>query len=245
MLSVINDAVGCSELTFSRRTSYWGGREMGDGTMLVELESVIQEGHSLSEDLLERGQRYGTELLESRSKKWVYSTLNLLKLRFGEKSNFVIQFQAEFEKADFIYKQNIERATAILEYIRESLEKGLTEDLFFKQRLEIYSDVLHQAEEFLKQGHRLAAAIYGKIALENAISYYAKKKGIADTMKFDQLIIKLRQAGMIQAVLEHSLRSNYAIGSAAALGDPTFQKYSRKELEEYLRFIRDEVLSLT
>ncbi|MFC1787533.1 hypothetical protein ACFLY8_05860, partial [Halobacteriota archaeon] len=92
-------------------------------------------------------------------------------------------------------------------------------------------------------GFKLAAGIYGRIVLETAIREFAKKKGIEHD-KFDQIIIKLRQSGIIHKPFENSLRANYEIGSWAAHNDQQFNDLGDNEIKEFLVFIRDKVLNL-
>ena len=89
----------------------------------------------------------------------------------------------------------------------------------------------------------MASAIYGRIVLETTIREFAEKNGISP-VKFDQLIIKLRQDGVIHQPFETSLRANYKIGSWAAHGNQEFENVSDKEIKEFLSFIRDRVLTL-
>ena len=114
-------------------------------------------------------------------------------------------------------------AAGVLEYVHGAIEKGLTEDLFYKREILILSNLLEQANEFLEKGFKLAAGIYGRIILETTLKEFAKKNNIQGK-NFDQLIIKMRQGNIIQKPLENSLRGNYAIGSWAAHGSKEFRE---------------------
>ena len=81
-------------------------------------------------------------------------------------------------------------------------------------------------------------------AADNDIKEFSKKNDIDSNLKFDQIIIKLRQNGFIHQNLETSLRANYLIGNWAAHGDEKFNKLSNNEIKEFLVFIRDKVLNL-
>lgn len=120
-----------------------------------------------------------------------------------------------------------------------------------REKSEFFSDLLNQAHELLDQNLRIAAAIYGRIALETTIKEYGRKEGIEEVnnkdisdAKFDQVIIKLRKEDCIRQPFEDSLRANYRIGSYAAHGNEEFEDYSDSEIREYLSFIRDKVLTL-
>lgn len=83
--------------------------------------------------------------------------------------------------------------------------------------------------------------------LETAIREFAKLKlreNYSHDMKFNQIIIKLRDSGLILKTFEERLRSYYTIGSDAAHNSEDFQKVSKKELDNFLTFIKDNVLTL-
>lgn len=209
---------------------------MNDDLILNELESLIAEADSIIES-------FGIDNYR-QIQKWEKASQNLLKIRFGTKSDYYNDF-CETCPSEEVYDEEecIERSAGILEYVHDALKKGLTDDLFYKKEIIIFSDLLEQAFEFLAKEPRLVAGIYGRIVLETAIKEFAKKNNIHEK-KFDQIIIKLRQNNIIQQPLENSLRANYVIGSWAAHGNAEFQDLSNNEIREFLTFIRDKVLTL-
>ncbi len=141
-----------------------------------------------------------------------------------------------------IYEQ-----VGVLESALGAIEKGFTGDLFYERELVVFSNMLDQAYEFLKnQNTYLAAGVYGRIVLETTIREFAKLKlgeNYNPEMRFDQLIIELRN-GFINQTFENSLRNNYKIGSEAAHNSDEFREYSKRNLKDFLTFIRDNVLIL-
>lgn len=225
---------------------------MDDSQILVKLKSLIEEGNRLGKELHSYPYEYPSELHSNESiiqdcKKWKGSALNLIKLRFGEQSDFFqdlsSKLNTQYRDSGQFYGQKVREATGTLEYILDALESGLTEDIFFKKQLQLFSDFLEQAFEFLKEDFLLAAGIYGRIVLETTIREYAKKSNVSDS-SFDQIIIKLRQKGIIHKPFENSLRANYEIGSWAAHNDKKFHDLKKSEIKEFLVFIRDKVLIL-
>jgi len=212
-----------------------------DKIILEEFDSLIKDGEKLEESL-----KYGDDWKYYREiEKWEGSTLNLLKVRFGNNSDYFTKFK-QCTLGEGFYSNSyecIQRSLGVLDYIRDALRKGLVEDLFYKKEIIIFSDLLEQAFEFLDKGFKLAAGIYGRIILETTIKEFAKKNNVFEN-KFDQIIIKLRQNNIIQKPFENSLRANYEIGSWAAHGNIEFQELSNKEIKEFLVFIRNKVLIL-
>lgn len=231
---------------------------MNDQIIIKKLEELISEGNNLATvlQMSDDDNVYWNKEYYQKSAKWEGSSLNLLKLRFGVRSDYYKQFFGAInrtypdkygQKSDIQYvKENINVANGVLEYVYDALKLGLTDDLFYKKEILILSDLLDQAYEFLDSGLELASAIYGRIVLETTIKEYTSKNNVKDVegLKFDQLIIKLRKSGIIQQPFEISLRANYKIGSWAAHGDEEFEKLPSNEIKEFLNFVRDKVLTL-
>ncbi|MBU0460538.1 MAG: DUF4145 domain-containing protein [Nanoarchaeota archaeon] len=221
---------------------------MNEALILKELKALIKEGNELKSKLKDWNVNVVNSLYYQDAKRWEGKAKNLLKVRFGQFSVFHDDFASEsyshYENGCRYYRENIAKATGVLEYIYDALSKGLVDDLFYKKELVIFLDMHKQAEEFLKQGYKRPAAIYGRIVLETTIKEYAKKMEAFEDVKFDQLIIKLRQKGIIHEPFETSLRANYKIGSMAAHADDNFEKLTDSEIREFLGFIRDKVLTL-
>jgi hypothetical protein len=218
---------------------------MNDEKLIKRLAEKLKEGYKILDDcFFMRHTLSESEIL--RIKKWFNSVENILRLRFGINSiyyqNCVNYIQ---DDEDMIDGKNFSSGLAGLESTLEAMKEGLTDDLFFQREMLLFSDFLDQAYEFLKHKHRVASAIYGRIALETAIREYANNKGMKNTdITFDQLIIQMKKEGIITVNFEKSLLANYDIGSMAAHGDKEFDDITDKGIEEYLSFIRDKVLTL-
>lgn len=225
---------------------------MDDQKITNTLNELIEEGHKLYSLLYSYravGHIGNNLLMCRRAKRWAGGASNLLKVRFGEKSDYHRDFLDSFnvdkeaEITEFC-KENVMRATGVLEYVRDALSTGLTEDLFYKREIVVLGDVLEQAYEFHKNGLFVASGIYGRIVLETVIKEFAQKSKINTNQKFDAIIIELRKKELIHKPFENSLRSNYEIGSWAAHGDTKFNELTKNEIKEFLNFIRDKVLTL-
>ncbi len=224
---------------------------MDDKLILTELEKLIKKGNELKEKLWTSASLpHGNNVNYYQfCERWKGKSLNLLKLRFGEDSDYYRDFKNNINQTirgatgGLYYEENVGKGTGVLEYVYHALKTGLTDDLFYKKEILLMSDLLDQAFEFLSKGHKLAAAIYGRVVLEITVKEYATKNGISQA-KFDQTIIKLRQTGHIMKPFETSLRANYQLGSSAVHGEKEFAEHTDKDIKEYLGFIRDKVLNL-
>lgn len=214
---------------------------MDDEKIINKLEEIINDGHKIIKSNFD----------ETRIKKFQVAAKNIIKVRFGSDSTFYKDFMNTYRIKSLQYEtykifniRLVELQTGVLEAVSDALKNGLTDDLFYQKELLVFSDLLNQAFEFYENGITLASGIYGRIVLELTIKEFAKKNDIDSNLKFDQIIIKLRQNGFIHQNLETSLRANYLIGNWAAHGDEKFNKLSNNEIKEFLVFIRDKVLNL-
>lgn len=231
-------------------------KEKKNEKIIEKLLELIKEGQDLAMSLyrdvdlgvFSDGLKSHNVSLYPRAIKWSSDSSNLLKLRFGSDSPYLSDFVREIgkkldTKGGRFYRENVANSTAVLEHIQGALVDGLTDDFFYKREIQVFSDLLDQAFEFLKHGHRIAASIYGRIVLETTVKEFARTKGV-EVNKFNDVIIELRKRGIILISFETSLRANYQLGSAAAHGKEEFKDYPDNEIKEYLNFIRDKVLTL-
>lgn len=180
------------------------------------------------------------------------SAENILEVGFGVNSIHYKRFLGACKFIPYLncsqqqfYAYKIDIQIGVLKAALDNLKKGLTKDLFYEREMIVFSDLLDQAYEFLEnQSTYLAASVYGRIVLETTIREFAKLKlreNYSPEMKFDQIIIKLRDSGFILKTFEERLRSYYTIGSDAAHNSEDFKKVSKKELNNFLKFIKDNV----
>ena len=224
---------------------------MDDKKIIKKIEGLIKIGKQIAGELHSFPYEYSSYKRKNQkyyreARKWEGIISNLLEVRFRANSKYSKDFLSALstrqDSGDY-YKENMELAIGVLEYIYDALKEGLTEDLFYQRELLIFSDLLQQAYEFLDKGLKDAAAIYGRIVLEITIREFASKNNIQDS-SFDQLIIRLRTEKIIHQPFETSLRANYKIGSLAVHGKEEFKNISNIEIKEYLNFVRDKVLIL-
>ena len=223
---------------------------MNDELIIKKMSELIKDGHSISNTIAIA--RVKSQIYEYTDiKRFQTGAENILRLRFGNHSEYYKQFLATYnmkfsERGDVAYYTSsiIQVQTGILEAVSDALKSGLIEDIFYQREVLVFSDMLNQAFEFLNLKLDLAAAVYGRVVLEITIKEFAKKNDIDSNQKFDQIIINLRTNELIHKPLENSLRANYEIGTWAAHGDEKFNKLTSSQINEFLSFIRDKVLTL-
>jgi len=226
---------------------------MDDSAIIGKIGELIDQGVKLSDGLDShknyRFQSYWNAVNKNLIEltKWKEDGMNLLKLRFGGSSyygSFLKRVHVEHQNSGEFYKENIAEGVGVLKSLKESMENGLTEDLFYQREVILFTDLLEQAYEFLKKDFDPASLIYGRIVLESVIKEFAKSKELdISGLKFDHVIIELRKKGLISKQFEHSLRANYSLGGSQHDLEE-LKKIQKSEIRSLLDFIRDRVLTL-
>jgi hypothetical protein len=223
---------------------------MTEELIIKKLSALIKDGREIVSNISRHRFEYSnTEHINI--KKFQLSAENALELRFGLTSRFYTEFMNTYNassnqvKTSDFYTRQIQRQIGILGAALDALQLGLVDDLFYQKEILVFSDMLNQAFEFLNYKLDLAAAMYGRVVLESTIKEFAKKNNVNSDEKFDQIIINLRKMELIHKPLENSLRANYEIGTWAAHGDEKFNSLTSSQINEFLAFIRDKVLTLS
>jgi hypothetical protein len=199
---------------------------------------------------------YQDSALIFKYRKWRLSCLNFIRNSFGEKHYFFKQFNdasgylksttvlAERHKVSLGLAYCLEyvaESLAVLISITESVNSGMISDVKHLYESNLFSNLVEQGLELLRNGYRVAAAIYSRISIENAI------RGLCDLNNIQQrnvsdMLVELRKIQIIDLPLERTIQAKYDIGTMAAHGRQDFDKYSDKDIQEMLEFVRDKIL---
>jgi hypothetical protein len=251
MLNVINRE---SILLFTKKETDSMPLSADDTKVADELSRIVKMGLEIKKSFEMKITIYG-HIDSTKYHRFRISAENILRRGFGANSpyykSFLQTYEIEFSPKyaeQTVLRRLIEIQIGILLGVLDAPKRGLTKDLYYEREMIVFSDLLDQAYTFLEnQKTYLAAGVYGRIVLETAIREFAKLKlreNYNPEMKFDQIIIKLRDGGFILKTLQERLRSYYTIGSDAAHNSDDFKKYSKKDLKDFLTFIKDNVLIL-
>ena len=192
-----------------------------------------------------------------RYSKWRISCLNFIRNSFGEKHYFFQQFEKAIKggwnlthvvdgkeiSQPIVYSlEDVSEAFAVLTSIKENIELGLISDVKHLYESNLFSNLVEQGLELLKNGYRVAAAIYSRISIENAIRGLCDLNNIQQSNKVSDMLVELRKIQIIDVPLERTIQAKYDIGTMAAHGRQGFDKYSDKDIQEILEFVRDKIL---
>ena len=108
----------------------------------------------------------------------------------------------------------------VLESARDMLQAGYVGRLRYLLHGEVFDSILEQATALLDAGHRLPAAVLGRIVIERWLRDQALKLNIDNwaTEKASKLNELLKQAGVLSVHKWRAIQSQLDLGNAAAHG---------------------------
>lgn len=108
--------------------------------------------------------------------QWGTSCLHILKITFGDKSDYYINFAHNFKY--FPSHHNVKPAIGIMKAAFDDYSRGLVVDIREEIAGEIFQDFLGLAKRALEEGNKDVAAVLACSALEDALKRYAQKQGL-------------------------------------------------------------------
>ncbi|MCK4405985.1 MAG: DUF4145 domain-containing protein [Hadesarchaea archaeon] len=235
---------------------------INDKFIKTRLDSLIEEGNNLlmeipPVDIIEPLHQKQDNIV--KFDKWKLSCLNFLLNVFGPNHYFLEKFKestkhgwkvsipiSEHQKIEqpiYYSREQVSKCYAVLLFIKEQVDLGLVSDAQHLYDAELFSNLIEQAFELLRNDYKHAAAIYGRLVMENAIRDLCRLNKIQKE-KLSEMLIELRRIGIIDLPKERIVQANYDIGSLAAHGKEEFNRYTNNDIEEMLVFIRDKIITL-
>ena len=115
---------------------------------------------------------------------------------------------------------DVARITGVLESARDLLERGFVGNIRYLLHAEMFGSLVEQADELLKSGHVVPAAVVGRIVIENWLRDQAQKAGFQDCEKASASALndQLRKLGVFSTPKWREIQSLLDLGNAAAHG---------------------------
>jgi len=188
---------------------------------------------------------------------WWLSCLNLIRSFFGADHHFYTTFAKASGKWEKVLPSGIKqgigypredmgRAYAVLQYIKEEFELGLVADAKHLYEADLFSNLLDQAFELAEKGYLVGSAVYSRLIIENFINDLCrvKKVELDEKDKLPQKLTKLRKKGVFDLPVERLIQGKYDVGTYAVHGKEEFNKYSKEDIIDLLQTIRDKILTI-
>jgi len=181
---------------------------------------------------------------EDRAKKrrWKTSCLHILERTFGIKSTYYTNFSGGFRFPNQMV--HVIYGTEIMEGAKEEIEKGFLYRIEHLISADFFDSIIEQAEYLLKSGFKDAAAILGRVVIENSLKDIARRENVTfpDKIKPSTLNELLRKNGVYAINVWRTVQAQIDLGNFAAHG--YFDKYDDKSVGNMLTWIRETLLNL-
>ncbi|MEZ8114500.1 hypothetical protein ACED44_06155 [Vibrio splendidus] len=165
--------------------------------------------------------------------EWKVKAKNLVVKVCGEKSQ---HFQ-EFLKSEEIgsYETNLNsynRVKSVFLAAKEDYEGGYLTSVKTLVQSEVFESELEQAEELLKSGYHLAAAVIAGAVLETGLRELSSRQEIAHG-KLDKMNAELAKAGVYNKLQQKRITALADIRNSAAHGKP--EEFSKDDVKMMIR----------
>jgi hypothetical protein len=166
---------------------------------------------------------------------WVVKTKNLIFTACGDKSEHYKAFiQADkIQGMETNYDVMI-RVRAIFDAAREDFEGGYLTSLKTLVQAEVFESEIEQAEELLKNGYKLAAAVIAGVVLETALRDLSISNAIS-IGKLDAMNSQLAKAGIYNKLQQKQITAIADIRNSAAHGK--LELFSEQDVKNMIRDI--------
>jgi hypothetical protein len=174
---------------------------------------------------------------------WLIKVENIIEIAFGNTSPHYKKLQ-KFATINITQRYRIKEIKGLLKGSLDDLENGFLLGQEFLIAGEIFDSLLEEAKYLLKHGHDQAAAILGRVVLEDSLKRLARLEQRNDKQRASQINIELRKAGRYNLAQERFIQGWLDIGNDAAHGD--FNKYTQEQVRDQIdsieRFIASEFI---
>lgn len=168
-------------------------------------------------------------------RQWQINCLNILTQVFGEESTHYRWYVGTQQEG--LSDIKIRNLVAVLAAALEDLRGGYLIGQEFLVAGAMFDDVLQEAKHLQQVGHKDAAAVLGRIVLEDALRRLARSIELDDTGKVSGVNDRLKGAGLLTQPRWRGVQKMLDIGNAAAHGK--FDQYSDGEVARMLDNIED------
>lgn len=152
---------------------------------------------------------------------WRADVVDLLFRVMGKESSYYHHLESMINQGfDFSLPSNIKSATGILKSAKEAYKNGYLFDLRKLVEAEIFDDLLEQAEQLLKDGYFIPAAVLAGCVLEDGLRKLCDKEGITlpDQPKLNWMNDELAKKNVYNALTKKNVTTLSALRNDAAHG---------------------------
>lgn len=200
------------------------------------LKDLIVESQNVLNSIREESGEYGyfEEIDETLYNSWVIKSKNAIQLTFGEKSKHYDAFN-HIASNRGTYRNHVKSLKGILVGAQDDYENGYVIGQEFLIAGEIFDSLLEESKHLLNTNHKDAAAILGRVVIEDSLKRLARNENINENQKASILNDELKKASLYTQPQWRLIQSYLDIGNSAAHGK--FQEYDSNDVKTMLEGI--------
>lgn len=177
---------------------------------------------------------------DEKAAQWGTSCLHILKITFGDKSDYYINFAHNFKY--FPSHHNVKPAIGIMKAAFDDYSRGLAVNVREELTNEIFQDFLELARRALEEGNKDVAAVLACAALEDTLKRYAQKQGlVVDNKDLADIVNTLKSQGLVGGTLKNSLGAMTKIRNCAMHAD--WIKISEPDVSSVIGFVQQFLIA--
>ena len=205
-------------------------------SLLKRFDELIKTGH----DLVWKWQEYEAEWL-SKKTRWQTACLHILEKTFGIKNIYYKNFQKSTSYSD---NSQLDWGVELMKGAKEEIEKGFLYNIKYLVSADFFNSIIEQATYLLESGFKDAAAVYGRVIIENTLKDLAKRKTVKvpNKIKLSELNQLLKKEKIYPQHMWRSIQAQIDIGNSAAHGK--FDEYDDKAVSDMLTWIKEKLLTM-
>ncbi len=206
--------------------------------LLGRVDKLIAEGYRLREEwrgLSGRAERNREEAVRSRA-RWLLSCNNFFEV--CELRRYGGRFE-EMEVGGWQHPCDVfARLIGILESARDEIKEGLVFKVRHLLHADLFSSLVEQADELLQTGHKIPAAVLGRIVIERWLGDEAEKAGVglSEGEKASVVNDRLKKEGAFSTLRWRQVQGSLDVGNLAAHGK--MDEFEDADVRRMVEFIR-------
>lgn len=176
--------------------------------------------------------------------KWESSVLSLIERVFGRDTSVHHDFKLAKERPRRTSPPSFSQMYAVFLSAKEQFEGGYLFDVRNLVHAEVFTDELDQARHFLKQGHRLPAAVIAGTVLESTLRTLCSQHPaiqLNSRATINPMNDDLAREEVYNLAKKQQITAWAAIRNDAAHGKPEFRDHTNEDIERMIDGIGDFV----
>jgi len=159
--------------------------------------------------------------------EWLIKSKNILLIAMKDTGIHYLEFE-KLTQRSVVDSEDVNRIKGVLIGALDDYENGYTLGQEFLIAGEIFDSVLEEGKLLLKTDHTDAAAVLGRVIIEDSLKRIARREEIDDKFKISRINEELKKASVYSQPQWRLIQAWLDIGNSAAHGN--FSEYTKEDV---------------